>query len=243
MKVWLIYIFGTFAVCSFIVWPFAALFFAHHLAESKAEPSYRVLGGSENQVAFQDPKNIYSSTGGLDLNSASELELRQTEKSGIHDIRQYLRLAQAFYVMKNSFQAMEILSIGVNENPQAINLWMMIGKLEIEAGRANEALAVFRRVISIDQNYAEAYDKIAYLLSENSKKPPALELARESAQKAVTLAPQNPYYLDTLAQVYYKLKDRKKTIFFIDKALALSPSDEYLQKQKAFFLREFALLK
>lgn len=58
-----------------------------------------------------------------------------------------------------------------------------------------------------------------------------LEEALEAAKRAVKLEPKSWEILDTLAEVYFRLDNRKKAIKVGERALKLSPGDNYLKEQ------------
>lgn len=64
-----------------------------------------------------------------------------------------------------------------------------------------------------------------------------LEQALVAAQRAVALAPEESNILDTLAEVYFRLGDAARAIETAERALEISPEDEYLREQLARFRR------
>ena len=62
-----------------------------------------------------------------------------------------------------------------------------------------------------------------------------LEESLEAATRAVALAPEEAGILDTLAEVQFRLGRTEEAIATIDRALALSPDDAYLQSQRERF--------
>jgi predicted Zn-dependent protease len=64
-----------------------------------------------------------------------------------------------------------------------------------------------------------------------------LDRALEHARKAVALAPAEPGYLDTLAEVQFQRGEKDRAIENMKKCLALSPKSDYFRKQLERFER------
>src|SRR5439155_18081334 len=58
-----------------------------------------------------------------------------------------------------------------------------------------------------------------------------LDDALKHAQKAVDVAPKTAGYIDTLAEVYFRKKDRAKALELMKQCAALEPSNPYFRKQ------------
>jgi len=63
-----------------------------------------------------------------------------------------------------------------------------------------------------------------------------LEQSLAAARRAVELDPEDSNILDTLAEVHFRLGDAGKAVEVIERALAISPEDPYLNEQRARFL-------
>jgi len=79
---------------------------------------------------------------------------------------------------------------------------------------------LYRGVIQIAPNNAVAYNNLAWV-SGQLKKPDAIGLA----EKAVSLVPNQPAYLDTLAMLYSDKDDYAKALEWQNKAVALQPQN------------------
>jgi tetratricopeptide (TPR) repeat protein len=64
-----------------------------------------------------------------------------------------------------------------------------------------------------------------------------LEESLQAAERAAELEPENSGILDTLAEVLFRLGRAEDALRTIDRAIALDPDDEYLQRQRARFER------
>lgn len=148
----------------------------------------------------------------------------------------YLKVARALNWANNRMSAFETLLDGIHENPDAIELWMMMAQLEIQAGRYHEAFAVFQNVTELQDDNAKAHHSMAYILTRPDKiRSEDLSVAMAHAIAAVNLQPDNASFLDTLAEIHFRQGDHGKAIELIQKAIFLSPEEAFYQVQLSRF--------
>lgn len=97
-------------------------------------------------------------------------------------------------------------------NPKSGSLALRIGMLYQGAGRIEAAAQAYRRAIRIDPSLALAFNNLAWLAATEGKN---LSQAEQWARRAVTLAPNQPTFRDTLGWVYRaqgRLGDAEKTL-------------------------------
>lgn len=168
-----------------------------------------------------------------------EEEVRHAEfkiQENPHHISSYQRMSESLDLLGDRSRAMEVLLIGISKNIAAYELWMSIATLELKAGRAMEALDVFKEVIRLNPRYADAYNNAAYILShqENYHKRD-LTKAEAWAHKAISLDPKNAHYFDTLAEIKFKQGLVQQALQFINKAIKLAPKELYFKDQLVRF--------
>lgn len=153
-----------------------------------------------------------------------------------HDIEAYLQVARAFSLFSEKFRAMEVLTLGTMENPNSALLWLNLGLLELDVGRDAEAYAVFHEVIKLDASNAHAYNDLAFIESRtDDRRLQNLPKALINAKKAVSLAPDNPNFIDTLAEVEFRRGQPMEAVRLIKKAIDLAPEEPFYQKQLSRF--------
>lgn len=152
----------------------------------------------------------------------------------------YIRVAGALEFMGDNFKALETLIKGISLNPNAPDLWMKIGKLELLESRANEALAIFKEVIRLNPKSSDAYNNAAFVISQDeTSNSDDLKLAESYAQMATKIDPKNPDYLDTLAEISYKKGDHSRAKSLIQEAIKLAPDkDSFKDQLKKYTHRE-----
>lgn len=97
-----------------------------------------------------------------------------------------------------------------------VAVWRAIGTIEYQNKRFEEALAAFRRALSIEPNDAEMNNNVAFTLGVELKRPAE---ALPFAEKAVELAPASSMILDTLGAIYQALGRHQEAAPILEKAL------------------------
>lgn len=169
-----------------------------------------LVAAIKNQPQDSLLKTLLSTTFSLFL----EAEIKTGENlinENENNTKAYIKVAEAFELLDNKAQALEILIRATNKNPKDTTLWMNIAKLELKSNRPHEALDVFKEVLRIDNKNSDAYNNIAFILLKNSKSSEKdIKMALEYAQKANSIKSNKPEYIDTMAEAYYRNGDYNK---------------------------------
>lgn len=80
-----------------------------------------------------------------------------------------------------------------------------------------------RRLIEIKPDYANAYNALGYTFADRGIR---LDEARSLVEKALTLAPDDPFVMDSMGWVYFRFGEYDKAAELLRKALALRPDPE-----------------
>ncbi|MBG83323.1 MAG: hypothetical protein CMJ40_02120 [Phycisphaerae bacterium] len=78
----------------------------------------------------------------------------------------------------------------------------MLGALELESGRNSEAEKTYRQIVELSPGDSMALNNYSYLLATLSNDP---QKALPYAEEAISLAPDNPAIIDTMATIQEKL--------------------------------------
>lgn len=82
-----------------------------------------------------------------------------------------------------------------------------------------------RTILKIDPTNAQALNALGYTLADRTDRhAEALELIN----KALELRPNDPYYLDSLGWVYYRLGDLEKAAYYLHEAVAIQAEVEFV---------------
>lgn len=80
-----------------------------------------------------------------------------------------------------------------------------------------------RRLIELRPDYAHAYNALGYTFADRNIR---LQEARELIEKALQLAPEDGYILDSMGWVYYRLGDLARARDYLERAYKLKPEAE-----------------
>ncbi len=86
--------------------------------------------------------------------------------------------------------------------------------------------------VSYKASFAHLSNQVAWFVVEKSKNAEAVRKAIKWSESSLQLEKDNPYYLDTLAQLYYKNGDKKKGIATQERALKFAADIDDSTKQE-----------
>lgn len=114
---------------------------------------------------------------------------------------------------------------GVESWPREAGPWLRLGRIHVRSGRLVEAEDAFRALIDRFEGWddaasrrADIANEIAWHLADANI---ALADARRMADYALSVTPDDPYYLDTLGVVLWRMGRRTAAIMTFERALAL----------------------
>ncbi|MEN9545075.1 MAG: hypothetical protein RLZZ598_1908, partial [Pseudomonadota bacterium] len=88
--------------------------------------------------------------------------------------------------------------------------------LDEKLGRVDEMEALLRRVIALKPNYHHAYNALGYSLADRNLRLPE---ARALIQQALELAPGDPFLVDSLGWVEYRMGNHDEAVKWLRQAL------------------------
>lgn len=109
---------------------------------------------------------------------------------------------------------------GHPDDPDLLYQYGMVAELNKHYDVMEKAM---RRVMASQPDNAQAYNALGYSLTErNTRLPEALKLL----QKASTLAPQDPYIMDSLGWLKYRLGDKTQALELLRRAYGIQAQAE-----------------
>ncbi len=127
------------------------------------------------------------------------------------------------------------LDAAVALNPTDTELLMNLVPAVKQAGRTAAATDAFERgrgllalAVEGDPADPEAKNNLAWFCARAGER---LDEATAMAEAAVAAAPENPAYLDTLAETRFRTGRKNEALDLEKKALALQPGDEFMKSQ------------
>ncbi|MFA7164671.1 MAG: tetratricopeptide repeat protein [Desulfoplanes sp.] len=119
-------------------------------------------------------------------------------------------------------QAADILNTALKKWPKNIDILFSLGVLWDEQGDKVKSMEYMEKIISIDPGYPEALNYLGYSLTVLEKN---LDRAEVLVKNALQAEPENGYYLDSLAWVFYKKGELDKAWQAIQRAVTLAKKD------------------
>lgn len=130
---------------------------------------------------------------------------------------QLLRDARAFR------EAHSLLTETLIKHPDTVELIYDRAMVAEKLDRIDELERDLRRVIELKPDHAHAYNALGYTLADRTKR---YDEAYDLIQKAISLAPTDPFILDSLGWVQYRLGRSGEALLTLKKAYALMPDPD-----------------
>jgi Flp pilus assembly protein TadD len=116
----------------------------------------------------------------------------------------------------------------LKQYPSSVPLRYEFGMLAERVGKMNVFEKSMREVIRQDPNYAQAYNALGFTFADKNIR---LKEARGLLEKALSLAPNDPFILDSMGWLYYREKNYAIALEFLNRAAALRPDPEIVLHQ------------
>jgi len=139
--------------------------------------------------------------------------------------RTQLTLAEANLLREaNAHQeAFEFLAQAVARNPDTPDLLYDYAMAAEKVNRIDLLESNLRRVIEMRPSHAHAYNALGYSLADRNLRLPEARTLIETAHK---LAPEDPFILDSLGWVLYRLGQNQEALGHLQRAYELRPDGE-----------------
>ncbi len=141
------------------------------------------------------------------------------------DERTQLLLAegQLLREMHRYDEAYKLLTQALEKSPDSVPLLYDTAMTAEKLDRIDAMERYLRKVIELRPDYAHAYNALGYTFADrNVRLPESLQLI----EKAHQLAPEDPYILDSLGWVYYRMGDLPAARKYLELAYDMRPDAE-----------------
>lgn len=116
--------------------------------------------------------------------------------------------------------AVKSLEAANQAQPDTIEIKYELAMLYERQGRYAELETQLRQVIALDPDHAHAYNALGYTLADrNERLPEALDLITQ----ALELLPDNPFILDSMGWVKFRMGDKQAAADYLSRAYAQQP--------------------
>lgn len=120
-------------------------------------------------------------------------------------------------------KAFQILSDGLEKLPDHVDLLYDRALAAEKIGKSDIMEQDLRKLIQLKPDHAHAYNALGYGLAEHSDRlPEALELI----EKAIMLSPNDPYIMDSLGWVHYRMGNLNQGLSYLRQAFGMNPDPE-----------------
>lgn len=143
-------------------------------------------------------------------NEAQNVRLIQAQAELLRDSKQYPAV-------------FEVLSEGLKHYPDSPDLLYDHAMAAEKLDKLDVLEADLRRVIVLRPNDAQAYNALGYTLADRTKR---LDEAAALLDKALTLAPEDPFILDSVGWVQYRLGNLPRAQEYLERAYKARPDPE-----------------
>lgn len=125
-------------------------------------------------------------------------------------------------------EALKLLSGAVAKHPDNVVLRYELGMLAEELGKTELFERSMREVIRRAPNYAQAYNALGFTYADQNVN---LKEARTLLDKALSLAPNDPFILDSMGWLCYREKDLEDALSYLNRAAAILSDPEVIRHQ------------
>ena len=229
-------------------WPAATEGFKSYLSEIKnsperdpsnalmslasiAEEQRQYLQAAEWYGQVEAPEQLFIAKirAALALSKAGQTDAAKQSLSSLKpraeddQVRLVLAQAQLARDSNQDAQAYEILTAGLKAAPDNPELLYDHATAAEKRNQFAEAEAQFRRLIALKPDNAQAYNGLGYALAERNLR---LDEAQQLIEKAVKLAPDDGYILDSLGWLQYRQGKLTEALKTLNTAYAMRPDAE-----------------
>jgi tetratricopeptide (TPR) repeat protein len=119
--------------------------------------------------------------------------------------------------------AFDLLQDALRKMPDSPDLLYDTAMAAEKLDRVDVLEANLRKLIQLRPDYAHAYNALGYTLADRGER---LTEARELIEKALSLAPDDAFIMDSMGWVLYKLGDSKDAVEQLQRAYTIRPDAE-----------------
>jgi Flp pilus assembly protein TadD len=116
-----------------------------------------------------------------------------------------------------------VLADGLVAQPDQPDLLYEAAMMAEKAGKPDAVEPTLRRLIAVRPDHAHAYNALGYSLADRNER---LDEAQQLIEKALQLAPEDPFILDSKGWVLYRRGDTRGALEVLKKAFALRADPE-----------------
>jgi tetratricopeptide (TPR) repeat protein len=188
----------------------------------EAMKHYAAVAGGEQYVASQAR---YAFLLGRQNKVAEAREYLQNVKTTTDEQRALLIQAEAQLLREaRDYQgSYEVLSKALQAHPDQPDLLYDSAMAAEKLDRLDVVETNLRKLITLKPDHAQAYNALGYTLADRTDR---YKEAKQYIEKALTLSPDDPFILDSMGWVMYRMGNAKEGLEFLQRAFAKRPDPE-----------------
>ena len=110
----------------------------------------------------------------------------------------------------------------IDEGVESVQVYSNYGYVLWALGRGKEGIAWLNKALALDPDNANALNSMGYILAEEGI---LLDRALSYCRKALAVKKDNPAYWDSLGWVYFRLRQYKMALVYLQKAVDAQPDN------------------
>jgi tetratricopeptide (TPR) repeat protein len=120
-------------------------------------------------------------------------------------------------------QAFDLLGRALEKLPDTPDLLYDHAMVAEKVNRIDVLESNLKKLIALQPEHAHAYNALGYTLADRNERLPE---ARTLIEKALKLAPDDPFILDSMGWVLYRMGQNKEGLGYLQRAFSLRPDPE-----------------
>lgn len=166
---------------------------------------------------------IYAKNG--NVNKARKIITDLVNENPYEREKLLLTEAQILREVKKIKEAFNVLEAGITQFPQNISILYDYALTAENLGKYDVMEESLKRIIEVDPNYQQAYNALGYSLADRNLR---LDEAYMLINKAITLAPDDPYIIDSLGWIFFRQGKLELAEQNLRRAYELRPDNEIM---------------
>ena len=207
--------------------------------EKLGYPNKAILGYKKVLKIAPDWLDVYDRLAKIYIRSGMFRNAINIYKKGgsIHktNIDMYLKAAKLYQkrgLLKKSRKFLERI---LKKHPNSKKVLLELGELFWKAKNISKSKKYFKKLLLNSPESHHALNRLAWFCS---MKMNCLDKGIQMSRRSLELSPENPSYLDTLAELHFKKGERIKSLEYIKKAILIKPRNIYYRLQLKKFKKK-----
>lgn len=126
---------------------------------------------------------------------------------------------------KEYIAAIDLLNEGIAKFPDNLQLLFFLGTVYDHVDDKKSVIATMENVLALDPKHSQAMNYLAYTLAEQGLR---LDEAKNYAERAMSLEPEDGYIQDTYGWILHKMGKHEEALIHLEEALKKQPGESVI---------------